>query len=178
MNSSKAQPVQVSWIRATPLLSAPANAPVTFSHFILDRLDDKNSLRRNNIDMILEGLPSKYESLVNLISMIPKFQPLTTDEIEGLLHPQEVRVENNKKSIKLPINLTQVSNTEHYFWFSSFSDGRSFTSRGRGRGGRGRTERFNVQCQVFLKFCTKCLHLLSQIWPKLLCSTKFYSSTV
>lgn len=65
--------------------------------------------------MILEGLPSKYESLVNLISMIPKFQPLTTDEIEGLLHPQEVRVENNKKSIKLPINLTQVSNTEHYF---------------------------------------------------------------
>ena len=49
-----------------------------------------NQLRHNHrnnkekIDIILEGLPAEYESLVNLISMTSKYQPLSIDEIEAL----------------------------------------------------------------------------------------------
>lgn len=37
------------------------------------------------LDIVLEGLPQEYESLVNLVSMIIKFQSLSIGEIEFLI---------------------------------------------------------------------------------------------
>jgi len=58
-------------------------------------------------NVILEGLPSDYESLVNLVNMTNRMNLMSIDELESLLLAQEARIEKNRKLISdVSVNLT------------------------------------------------------------------------
>jgi len=68
---------------------------------------------RELFDVILEGLPSDYESLVNLVNMTNRMNLTSVDELGSLLLAQEARIEKNRKLISnVSVNLTQ-SNFVH-----------------------------------------------------------------
>lgn len=67
---------------------------------------------REQLDVILEGLPSEYESFVTLVNMNSRFQLMDLDEIEPLLLAHEARVEKSKKvSSNFSVNLTHAAPT-------------------------------------------------------------------
>jgi len=102
---------------------------------------------QEQIDAILEGLPSEYESLVTAISS--KIDQFEFEEIQSLLLAQEQRLEKLRESVVTPaLNLTPAqtkkaedidSNSAPRVQFTQHIDGgRSSNSRGRGdRSGYG-----------------------------------------
>lgn len=60
-----------------------------------------------HVDLILDGLPNEFESLVMLISC--GFEPLTIDEVETLLLAHETRIEKSHKKLIASINLIEAS---------------------------------------------------------------------
>lgn len=60
-----------------------------------------------HVDIILDGLPYEFESLVTLISC--RFEPLTIDEVKTLLLAQETHVEKSCKKAIASINLIEIS---------------------------------------------------------------------
>lgn len=136
----------------------------------------------HHIDVILEGLPSEYASVVSVVES--KFGDMDLDEVEILLTAHELRLNKFKKST-VPdlgsLNLThtapqstspeapqsgstdspnpQVPPSYVEPEYSSFRGGRSNRGgRGKGRGGRNS----NVQCQV----CSKVGHSALNCWHR------------
>lgn len=128
---------------------------------------------KEQVDVLLDGLPSEYESLVNLISMNTKFQSLTIQEIGALLQAQEARVDKNLKTAAAEFSVNAVNtgsnsltpnvscqpggttNTGHHFGYAADYGGRGGKGRGRGY----------VQCQVCFKpghTAAYCYHRFNQ----------------
>lgn len=115
---------------------------------------------KEHVDIVLEGLPSEYETLVSLCSMNSKFQSLSIQEIGALLLAQEARIEKNKCSAateftvntatagkQVPQTLpteTNAANHQHpqsvpqNQWQEGNYAGDRGNNGGRGRGGGGR----------------------------------------
>jgi hypothetical protein len=67
-----------------------------------------------HIDVILEGLPSEFNSVISVVES--KFETMDLDEVEALLLAHETRLEKAKKKIKndaASINLAQNPNAEY-----------------------------------------------------------------
>src|ERR1044072_7540807 len=115
---------------------------------------------KEQLAVILGGLPPEYASFVSMINITLRYQPhMTLDDIEALLLAQESQVEQTKKVIPdFSVNLTHTQPSNPTFPSSQESsqasnnsgfdnDDASSDHGGRGRGrGKGK-----IQCQVCFK---------------------------
>ncbi|KHN28822.1 hypothetical protein glysoja_033877 [Glycine soja] len=111
----------------------------SLSEAILSKVVGCVHAHQEQIDAILEGLPSEYESLVTAISS--KIDQFEFEEIQSLLLAQEQRLEKLRESVVTPaLNLTPAqtkkaedidSNSAPRVQFTQHIDGgRSSNSRG------------------------------------------------
>ncbi|RDX97273.1 hypothetical protein CR513_19979, partial [Mucuna pruriens] len=106
------------------------------------------------LDVILEGLPKDYESIVSFINN--KFNSLSVNKVEMLLLAHEARLDKFKKvvtSINAQAYVAQVSAIDQHVVPHSFNTNNTRSGRfGRGghadtRGGRGRY--YGIECQWY-----------------------------
>jgi histone deacetylase 1/2 len=140
-----------------------------------------------HLDVILEGLPSDFNSVISVIES--RFDSIEIDEVEALLLAHEARLQKSKKRTldeAASINIAQQSSTEqsppeqqvapspsvntsqgpnpNYHPYYGSNRGRGGRNgKGRGRTGNGRTTpNNNTQCQI----CYKPNHTAIDCWHR------------
>lgn len=132
---------------------------------------------QQHIDVILEGLPQDFASVISVIES--KFDSVQLEEVEALLLAHEIRSNKYKKQLQMEVaasvNLTQANpqtetevsnakNTEQVVNSTFFSRGGRVVGRSGGRS-RGRGRLNNIQCQVCFKYghlVVNCYHRFNQ----------------